>query len=197
MKTSEHTNEIAKAMSKAQKQMRPAIKDASNPHFRSKFSSITAVWECLREPMTDNLLSVVQDVTTESGFVSIETRILHESDQWISFGPLKLPVTKQDAQGYGSAISYARRYALCSALGIVSDDDDDGNAASAPPKYMPKITKQQADELIEMFSKCSENFQTFVMNKIKSDPINASNLYQLPVNCYDALRLSIEENMNK
>lgn len=195
MKRSESTNEIAKALSKFQSQMRPAIKDAANPHFRSKFASINSVWEAIREPLTNNMLYAAQDVTTESGFAIVETEIHHESGQWMQFGPLRLPVLKQDAQGYGSAITYAKRYALCAALGVVSDDDDDGNAASKPVQGH-RISRESADELHAMFDKCPENFRKYVLNKI-SQEMRITNFYELPSNCYDALRLSIEQNMIK
>lgn len=195
MKRSEQTNEIAKALSKFQAQMRPAIKDAANPHFRSKFASINSVWEAIREPLTDNMLYAAQDVTTEPGFAIVETEIHHESGQWMQFGPLRLPVLKQDAQGYGSAITYAKRYALCAALGVVSDDDDDGNAASKPAQIQ-RISRENADDLHAMFDKCPENFRKYVLNKI-SQEMKIGTFYELPTNCYDALRLSIEQNMVK
>lgn len=130
MKTSENINELAKAMSEAQKTMKPASKDAVNPYFKSKYSNISAVWESIRSPLTDNGLTVWQDVITCDKTVSVSTRIVHSSGQWVEFGPLIIPLLKLDAQVIGSATSYAKRYALCAAVGVVSDDDDDGNLAS-------------------------------------------------------------------
>ncbi len=198
MKRSEQTNEIAKALSKFQGQMKPAVKDSSNPHFRSKFASINSVWEAIREPLNENMLYAAQDVTTEPGFAIVETEIHHESGQWMQFGPLRLPVLKQDAQGYGSAITYAKRYALCAALGVVSDEDDDGNAATRPQNttVVQRITKEQADELHVLFNKCPENFRKYVLNKISTE-MKIGTFFELPANCYDSLRLSIEQNMTK
>jgi hypothetical protein len=133
MKTSEQINEIAKAISIAQGQIQPASKDSINPHFRSKFSSLSAVWETIREPLKNNELTVWQDVTTHEKGVSVETKIVHSSGQWVEFGPLIMPVGRADPQSIGSATSYAKRYALCAALGVVSSDEDD-DANNAMPK---------------------------------------------------------------
>jgi len=132
MITSEQINEIAKAMSLAQAIMKPAEKDSVNPHFKSRYSDLSSSWESIRKPITDNGLSVWQDVTSTDAGIAITTRVVHCSGQWIEFGPLNIPTIKKDAQGFGSAITYGKRYALCAAMGIVADDDDDGNEASTP-----------------------------------------------------------------
>lgn len=160
MKTSDQINEIAKAMSEAQNKIKPALKDGLNPHFRSKYTSIAGVWESLREPMTSNGLTIWQDVTTHEKGVSVETRIVHSSGQWVEFGPLTMPVGKADAQGFGSCISYAKRYALCAAIGIVSTDEDD-DAVSAVDKSSgevvkhPLITQEQVKTIIAMTKEAS------------------------------------------
>lgn len=128
MITSESINEIATALAKAQAAMKPAIKDANNPAFRSKYADLTAVWDACRGPLTSNGIAVLQDVTFLSDKVAVTTRLVHSSGQWMEFGPLPVPSAKQDAHGVGSATSYARRYALSAAVGIVADDDD-GNGA--------------------------------------------------------------------
>lgn len=128
MKTSDQINEIAGALAKAQATMTPAIKDATNPAFRSKYADLTAVWEACRKPLTANGIATVQDVEATENGIAVTTRLTHTSGQWIEFGPLVVPTAKKDAHGVGSATSYGRRYALSAAVGIVSDDDD-GNAA--------------------------------------------------------------------
>jgi hypothetical protein len=133
MKTSEQITEIAKAMAKAQGEMRPAIKDATNPAFRSKYADLTSVWDACRGPLTGNGITVWQDVETHADGIAVTTRLAHVSGQWVEFGPLVLPLAKKDAHGVGSATSYAKRYALSAAVGIVSDEDDDGNAAVQRP----------------------------------------------------------------
>lgn len=131
MKTSEEIKDIASAMSKAQAVMKAAHKDSTNPAYRSKYADFTAIWDACRGPLTTNGLTVWQDVQSTEGGVSVTTRVVHASGQWVEFGPLTVPLpqTKQDAHAVGSATSYAKRYALSAAVGVVADDDDDGNAA--------------------------------------------------------------------
>lgn len=129
MKTSEQINELAAAMAKAQAAMKPAVKDSTNPAFRSKYADLTAVWDACRGPLTSHGISVWQDVEAHADGIAVTTRLVHLSGQWAEFGPLVVPLAKRDAHGVGSATSYAKRYALSAAVGIVSDDDD-GNAAA-------------------------------------------------------------------
>lgn len=131
MTTSEQINEIAAALSKAQGAMKPASKDATNPHFRTKYADLAANVEAARIPLAANGLSVVQEPTTCERGVSVSTRLLHSSGQWIQFDPLTVPFSKADAHGVGSATTYARRYALGAVLGLVAEDDD-ANGAVAP-----------------------------------------------------------------
>lgn len=133
MTRSETINELAVALSKAQAAMQTAKKGAENPHFRSKYADLAAVWEACRKALTDAGLSVLQSprltMIGSAAMVEVETLIMHTSGQWIA-DVLTVPVSKVDAQGVGSAITYARRYALA-AFASVAPDDDDGNAAVA------------------------------------------------------------------
>lgn len=131
MNTSQEINEVATALAKAQAQMKPAAKDAENPHFRSKYADLASVWEACRGPLTANGITALQDVQTMDDGIGVITRLVHSSGQWIEFGPLVVPLGKRDAHGVGSATSYGKRYALSAAIGIVAEDDDDGNAAAA------------------------------------------------------------------
>jgi len=150
MNTSPEINEIAKAMSLAQSQMKPAIKDSTNPHYKSKYSDISSVWEAIREPITLNGMTIWQDVTTQEKAVSVTTRIVHSSGQWVEFGPLSIPITKQDAHGVGSGVSYAKRYALCAAVGVVSsDEDDDANHAVGKAKINSYARSPEIEEFIK------------------------------------------------
>ena len=129
--------ELAKALVKAQSSMNHAAKDSKNPHFKSSYSSLVSVIDAIRPHLAGNGLAVVQKTHDAEGGVCVETVLIHESGQEMSFGRLFVPATKQDAQGYGSALSYAKRYSIQSALCIASEDDD-GNAAvkSAPVKLV-------------------------------------------------------------
>ncbi|MEY4719311.1 MAG: Pseudoalteromonas phage Pq0 [Pseudomonadota bacterium] len=140
---SELINELAAALSKAQGQLAGAVKDSSNPFFKSRYADLSSVVEALRQPFANNGLSYIQTTESHPDEVRVETILMHSSGQWISTGTLNVPVTKSDAQGYGSALTYARRYSLC-LLGVAPIDDD-GNAA-----VVAKPIKVQAVDLQPM-----------------------------------------------
>lgn len=124
MQKSESVKELATAMAKAQRQIQGAAKDKTNPHYKSAYADLASVWDACRDALTTNGLSVVQTCDpSEANTVGVETTLLHSSGEWIS-SKLVLPVTKQDAQGFGSAITYARRYALAAMVGVAPEDDD-------------------------------------------------------------------------
>lgn len=129
MTHSEDIKDISAAMSKAQGEMKPALKDATNPAYRSHYATLTAVWEACREPLSKHGIAVWQDACISELGVAVTTKLTHTSGQWIEFGPLAVPMSKQDAHGLGSALSYGKRYALSTAIGIVAEEDDDANAA--------------------------------------------------------------------
>jgi len=122
--------ELAAALCKAQAQMEGAKKDATNPHFKNKYADLAAVWAAIREPLTSNGLAVVQLLRDVQNGIEVETILLHTSGQQIG-SVLAMPASKNDAQGYGSAATYARRYALMALVGVAPEDDD-GNAAVGP-----------------------------------------------------------------
>jgi hypothetical protein len=134
MNKSESINELATALSKAQGQMGGAKKDSDNPFFKSKYADLASVVEAIRGPLAEQGLSYVQlPVVTEREEVQIETALLHSSGQWIS-SVVTVPVAKLDAHGYGSALTYARRYGLQSMVGVPAMDDDGNAAVSAKPR---------------------------------------------------------------
>jgi hypothetical protein len=133
MERSESINELAAALAKAQGALRSAVKDSTNPAFRSKYADLTSVWEACRSALTAHGLSVTQmpHVEPETGRVSVTTMLLHTSGQFIA-STLSIKPGKDDAHGIGSAITYARRFGLSAMVGITADDDD-GNAAAERP----------------------------------------------------------------
>ncbi len=146
MQASESLTELAKALNKAQAQMSGAKKTAKNPFFKSNYANLEEVINCVKEPFADNGLSFMQFPVSSDGFAGVETIILHESGEWIS-NEFTLKVSKNDPQGMGSAITYARRYGLQSAVGVPSEDDD-GNAASTP-SWVLEPPKPQAKEEVD------------------------------------------------
>lgn len=128
--------ELATAMAKAQAEIKAALKDSKNPHFKSSYADLTSVWDACRTALTKNGLSVVQIPNFEGDEVWLETMLLHASGESIS-GRYPLRPQQQTPQGYGSALTYARRYSLAAMVGVVADEDDDGNAASQRGNYEP------------------------------------------------------------
>lgn len=131
MRTSEHINEIAGALAKAQGEIANATKDSSNPHFKTKYADLASVREAVQAPLSKHGIAVVQGVRTTGEGVEVETLLAHGSGQWLA-ETLTIPLGQRSAQAVGSAISYGRRYSLMAIVGIAADDDD-GNAATAAP----------------------------------------------------------------
>jgi hypothetical protein len=124
---------IAKALATAQAEMANPSFDSQNPHFRSRFASLASVRNAVVPVLARNGIALCQDLTTTEKGIACTTILTHESGQQMVFGPLAMPATKPDAQGFGSAATYARRYALMAVAGVVGDDDDDANAATGKP----------------------------------------------------------------
>lgn len=136
-------NKVAAALVKAQKEFGPALKSSTNPHFKSRYADLAACVEAVIDALNNNGIALTQRVAPCDDGVIVETVFIHESGEIINCGQLHVPASKQDAQGYGSALTYARRYSLMAACGIAPEDDD-GNAAtkrpSAPAQPIPDIT---------------------------------------------------------
>jgi hypothetical protein len=143
----EQSNEVGKlmtALAKVQTQMRGAKKDAVNPHFRNKYADLASVWDAWREARGPEAgLVVTQSTRPDHEGVHVVTTLWHFSGEWIR-SELFMPVTKKDPQGYGSALSYARRYAFAALVGIVAEDDDGEAASKAPPA---KVTPPSSPDL--------------------------------------------------
>jgi hypothetical protein len=120
--------EIAKALSKMQGQLKSVPKTQTNPFFKSKYADLDAIWEVCRKPLTDNGLSVVQSTYEQGAKTFLETMILHSSGEWFK-SDLDIRAQKQDPQAIGSAITYARRYAMSAMIGISADEDDDAESS--------------------------------------------------------------------
>ena len=130
--------EIASALVKAQKAFGPALKSSTNPHFRNRYADLSACVEAVIDGLNDNGIAMIQKTFEHTDGVVVETVFVHESGEMLEAGRLFVPATKTDAQGFGSALTYARRYSLMAACGIAPEDDD-GNHASkpAPAKAAP------------------------------------------------------------
>lgn len=136
--------EIAAALVKAQKAFGPALKTSTNPAFRSKYAKLENCIDAVIDALNDNGIMLMQNTHENPTGIVVETLFLHESGEVVSNGKLYVPAAKNDPQGFGSALTYARRYSLMSACGIAPEDDDGNMAAKAvqeaakPAKPAPK-----------------------------------------------------------
>jgi len=122
-------SKISAAFVQAQKAFGPALKSSTNPHFRSRYADLAACVEAVIDALNQHGIALMQMTSECEDGVIVETVLLHESGEALPCGKLHVVASKQDPQGYGSALTYARRYSLMAACGIAPEDDD-GNAAS-------------------------------------------------------------------
>lgn len=142
MKTSEHTDKIDAALAKAQAELQNPVKDAVNPHFRSKYATLDAGLNIVRACLSKHGISFSQLTRIDGNVLMLDTRIAFQG-QWIaSEYPISpFPVKQQEL---GSALTYARRYSLFAMVGVAGEEDDDANAATTPqqaPKREPAPAK--------------------------------------------------------
>lgn len=176
-------NEPAKTFAEAfialQAKIKNAVKDSTNPAFKSRYADLSAVWDAIKGPLHDNGFAVVQSPDFDSSEMWLKTTILHVSGEKIE-GRYPLRPVKHDPQGYGSALTYARRYSISAMLGVIADDDDDGNAASGTAgngggasfsNSGPKINEAQAKTLLDLIEKTGSDIEKFCAHfKIQAVP---------------------------
>jgi hypothetical protein len=162
MKTSESIKHIAEALVSAQKEIKFATKDSTNPHFKSKYANINSVIEAVKAPLNNNNIAILQSLSpSDDNKLHLTTRLLHSSGEWIEDTAV-CPIQKQDPQGLGSAISYIRRYSISSMCALYADDDDGQSAALNAADYLQKIQHSQSLEELQV------NYN-FVMGEVKND----------------------------
>lgn len=144
---------LAKAMASAFPDIEGAVKDKTNPHFRSKYADLGNVVDAIKPAIVKHGLWFTQVSHNVPEHAAIETIIVHSSGETMSCGVVAVPVSKQDAQGYGSAMTYARRYSLSAAFGVAPEDDDGNAAAKAAPKkpVEAEIPKDRQDTIKNVF----------------------------------------------
>lgn len=166
--------QIAAALVKAQKEFGPALKSSTNPHFRSRYADLAACVEAVIDGLNNNGIALIQQCHECADGVIVETTFIHESGETLSCGRLHVPASKQDPQGYGSALTYARRYSLMAGCGIAPEDDD-GNAGSKKSmKHKPTdgalVEKSRESVLIDTVEAIKER-------QAQDDVIGAYELY--------------------
>lgn len=147
MTKSESIVKIAPALLKAQRLIESAVKGADNPYFKSKYASLNNVMDACKQHLNDNGIIVLQPVFSNEHGDYVETTLLHESGEFIT-SCMRLVLTKNDMQAYGSAISYSRRYALQSIvfMGAVDDDFESGMERAPAKLYTKPIQPILVDE---------------------------------------------------
>ena len=170
MKSSATLAAISPALVAALGELRGVAKDSKNPHFKNDYASLEAVIETARPVLASHGLAFMQGLGEYvGGAMTVSTRILHESGEWIE-SDFQMPVAKSDPQGTASASTYARRYSLMGILGLPAVDDD-GEAATAPVRAAPDkaITQDQADALrVEIEAVAADPAKFFAFFKIKA-----------------------------
>ena len=164
MRSSETIGKLAEALSKAQGTMKNAIKDSDNPFFKSKYADLASVADACRAELAANGLAVSQLPEMREGKLVLTYVLMHSSGEWLS-GELEMNPVKQDPQGIGSAITYARRYTLAGIAGIATEDDD-GNAASGNKvERQAKAVKQESITIGATPASVAPNKLDYISNK--------------------------------
>ncbi len=179
--------QIAAAFIAAKKAFGPALKDRTNPAYRSKYADLGACLEAVDEALLSNGIALYQETFEDSTGVTVETVLLHESGESIRCGKLHVPASKQDPQGYGSALTYARRYSLMAACGIAPEDDD-GNAASKQSKNAPTST----DLVMEWIAAMDEAKSLDELKTLFAQAWKATREHKAVKNHYDKLKAQFE-----
>lgn len=167
MTTSDSLNELAAALAKAQGEMKNAVLNKVNPHFKNRYADLAAIRDAVIPPLTKHGIAVVQALDASS----VLTRLVHTSGQWIeSVCPIP---NGGDMQKMGSAITYARRYSLSAICGIAADEDDDANAASTPasgPKAIVKVPEGFEAFALDLEAVASEGSEALKAAWTKANP---------------------------
>lgn len=179
-KKSESITNIAKALMAFQSAVPAIKKDGENPHFKSKFATLSSIIETITKPLADAKLSYVQMPSGENELVTV---LMHETGEFFE-SIVKMAPKTNDPQGQGSAITYMRRYALSAMLGLATEDDDDGTAASKAPKRAAGMNTDTKEKVIQtgdpIFEKVKKNLAANTDKKKLEDfrvKINGSDKY--------------------
>lgn len=138
MRFSDSTKQITEALVKVQSELVQPKKDAVNPFHKSQYVTLETVVATLKGLCSLNNLWYTQSIVSNENGVGVQTAIFHTSGEYFVYEPFYLPLQQQTPQGGASASTYARRYSLCAAFGIVAETDDDGNFASGAKQQQPK-----------------------------------------------------------
>lgn len=175
---------IATALVNAQKAFGPALKTATNPHFKNRYADLSACVEAVIDGLNNSGIALIQKTSEDTTGVTVETVFIHESGETIECGKLHVPASKQDPQGYGSALTYARRYSLMAACGIAPEDDD-GNAASRKPA--PTLSDAQVSAIAALIDETGSDIAGLLAFVSKGAGREIKALKDVPVEAHDAI----------
>lgn len=170
-------------------ELEAATKTANNPHFKSKYADLPAVIDAIKPHLSKHDLAFMQMPRPCDGGVSIETILIHSSGERLSMGVLFVPANKHDAHGYGSALTYARRYALQTCFGLPTEDDD-GNAAVKSQQVAPKPINLEQFAILMDLVHITKTDIAIMCQHYKIDALN-----QLPQNKFDAVKTALERKL--
>ena len=190
MNKSESIKELAVALAKAQAEVENASKSSTNPHFKSKYADLAEIINTVRPVFSSHGLSVIQSPSFVDGVASVETMLIHSSGEYIS-GISSCTVTKNDAQGVGSATTYLRRYSLA-ALACIAQEDDDANAAvgkKPEAKLALPINQDQFDIIGDLILKTGTDTVKFCT------AMGIKSLAELPASKFDHAKMLLEKKM--
>lgn len=157
MKTSDQTNELFTALAKAQAEMGVAKEDGFNKHLGAGYASLSSLQAAYREPCAKFNLAIIQNVYSEGEDYFVETRVAHGSGQWMA-SSIKVLLVKRDMQSLGSAVTYAKRYAITSLLGISTEvDEEEVQAVSNKVQASRRIMNSAAQTGQELREKLKAN----------------------------------------
>ncbi len=165
---SSQVEKLSEALARAQGMMKTAGYNRMNPHFKSRYADLAAVWDAIREPLAKNGLAVTQTIHPLNEALYLYTHLRHASGQWVS-SLYPLPIGAK-AQEFGSALTYARRYSLASIAGIASDEDDDAEAANKiEDRPLNKEQMEHLQLLIEETGTDGMKFLNYMAKLLKRD----------------------------
>ena len=188
---------IAAAFVKAQRAFGPALKTSTNPHFRSKYADLSNCIEAVIEALNNNGIGLMQRTYESKDGVMVETVFVHESGEVMECGLLHVPAGKQDPQGYGSALTYARRYSLLAATGLAPEDDD-GNSASRRTEIKSTVNESQIADLLAAMDEVTTIKELQEAYKAAYKATNGEQAWQTKViTKKDAKKAALEATLSK
>ena len=136
---------LIEALIKAQSEMTSAVATGTNPHFKSEYAPLDEVIKAVKKPLNRNGIFFLQKVYVADNGQCVETEF-HGHDAVLKGGKVFVKCDKSTAQGYGSSLSYAKRYSLQTACGLPTGDDDDANASTDEVKPVAKKVEKKVEK---------------------------------------------------